>query len=63
LAKSVKGNNDFPPNIEKNISLMYQNLWWPSKTATVFEKNPTRNDSVREDEQIKNKEGKTQMTK
>lgn len=42
---------------------MYQNLWWPTKTATVFDKTATNNDSIREEEQIKNKDGKTQMTK
>ena len=34
--KGMKGNvtrnRDFPPSIEKNIALVYQNLWKPSKT-------------------------------
>ena len=32
LGGQVKQNNDFPPTIEKNISLLYQNLWRPSYT-------------------------------
>ena len=28
----VSRNRDFPPSIEKNIALVYQNLWKPSKT-------------------------------
>lgn len=38
--KGMKGNvarnRDFPPSIEKNIALVYQNLWKPTKT--YFEK-------------------------
>ncbi len=29
----VTRNNNFPPSIEKNVSLLYQNMWSPSKTA------------------------------
>ena len=29
----VNRNSNFPPSIEKNVSLMYQNMWSPSKTA------------------------------
>ena len=29
---NVARNRDFPPSIEKNIALVYQNLWRPSKT-------------------------------
>ena len=29
---NVQRNKDIPPSIEKNISLLYQNLWKPSKT-------------------------------
>jgi len=32
LGAQVKQNNDFPPTIEKNVSLLYQNLWHPSFT-------------------------------
>jgi hypothetical protein len=32
LGAQVKQNIDFPPTIEKNISLLYQNLWHPSFT-------------------------------
>jgi len=32
MSSSVSGNRDFPPSIEKNISLLYQNLWHPSIT-------------------------------
>ena len=28
----VAGNRDFPPSIEKSISLLYQNLWHPGLT-------------------------------
>jgi hypothetical protein len=30
--KSVTTNRDIPPSIEKNIALVYQNIWRPSKT-------------------------------
>jgi hypothetical protein len=42
LSAVVRNNLDFPPNIEKNISLMYQNLWWPAKTAGIFDKGNER---------------------
>ena len=29
---NVSRNRDFPPCIEKNVALVYQNLWKPSKT-------------------------------
>lgn len=29
----VASNRDFPPSIEKSISLLYQNLWHPGLTA------------------------------
>lgn len=32
LGNQVKQNTDFPPTIEKNISLLYQNLWHPTFT-------------------------------
>ena len=32
LGAQIKQNNDFPPTIEKNISLLYQNLWRPEFT-------------------------------
>lgn len=28
----VAKNRDIPPSIEKNIALVYQNIWRPSKT-------------------------------
>ena len=28
----VLENNDFPPSIEKNVGLLYQNMWCPAKT-------------------------------
>jgi hypothetical protein len=30
--KKVTMNRDIPPSIEKNIALVYQNIWRPSKT-------------------------------
>lgn len=32
MMANVKRNRDFPPSIEKNIALVYQNLWHPAKT-------------------------------
>ena len=32
MSRRVAGNRDFPPSIEKNIALVYQNMWKPSKT-------------------------------
>ena len=32
MQSRVQRNKDFPPSIEKNIALVYQNLWKPSKT-------------------------------
>jgi ABC-type phosphate transport system ATPase subunit len=32
MSSHVQRNRDFPPSIEKNISLVYQNLWYPDKT-------------------------------
>lgn len=32
MSDFVSRNNDFPPSIEKNASLLYQNMWSPSKT-------------------------------
>jgi chitin synthase len=32
MASYVANNRDFPPSIEKNISLLYQNLWHPGMT-------------------------------
>jgi chitin synthase len=32
LASLVSSNRDFPPSIEKSISLLYQNLWHPGMT-------------------------------
>lgn len=32
VPSQVAQNNDFPPTIEKNISLLYQNLWHPGMT-------------------------------
>ena len=29
----VKKNADFPPSIEKGVSLLYQNMWHPLKTS------------------------------
>lgn len=29
---NVSRNKDFPPSIEKNIALVYQNFWHPGKT-------------------------------
>lgn len=29
MAEFVTKNQDFPPSIEKNLSLVYQNLWSP----------------------------------
>jgi hypothetical protein len=37
---NVSRNRDFPPSIEKNIALVYQNLWWPSKTFFKSESHP-----------------------
>ncbi len=42
---------------------MYQNLWWPSKTAKIFEKHSTRDDSDREEEKIKTNDGKQKIAK
>lgn len=33
MGSYVSNNRDFPPSIEKNISLLYQNLWRPSMTS------------------------------
>lgn len=32
MGSYVANNRDFPPSIEKNISLLYQNLWKPGMT-------------------------------
>lgn len=40
-------NRDFPPSIEKNISLLYQNLWSPSMTGDAFTKNNDNGDYLR----------------
>lgn len=32
LSSQIDTNNDFPPTIEKNIALLYQNLWDPGMT-------------------------------
>jgi len=32
MKKKVNLNRDIPPSIEKNIALVYQNIWRPSKT-------------------------------
>lgn len=32
MKKKVNLNRDIPPSIEKNIALVYQNIWKPSKT-------------------------------
>ena len=32
MGGNVQRNKDIPPSIEKNIALLYQNLWRPSKT-------------------------------
>lgn len=32
MKKKVINNRDIPPSIEKNIALVYQNIWRPSKT-------------------------------
>ena len=32
MSARVARNKDFPPSIEKNIALVYQNFWKPSKT-------------------------------
>ena len=32
MGSYVANNRDFPPSIEKNISLLYQNLWHPGMT-------------------------------
>jgi hypothetical protein len=32
MIDDVTRNRDFPPSIEKNIALVYQNLWYPAKT-------------------------------
>lgn len=40
MGDNVKNNRDFPPSIEKNIALVYQNLWRPSKTYFKNEHNP-----------------------
>lgn len=51
MSSHVQRNRDFPPSIEKNISLVYQNLWYPDKTNfDVDERNikvPDANDCLR----------------
>lgn len=32
MKEKVNNNKEIPPSIEKNIALVYQNMWWPSKT-------------------------------
>ena len=32
MKNKVFANRDIPPSIEKNIALVYQNIWKPSKT-------------------------------
>jgi hypothetical protein len=32
MGSQIGNNRDFPPTIEKNISLLYQNLWDPGMT-------------------------------
>lgn len=32
MSAQVANNRDFPPTIEKNVSLLYQNLWDPGMT-------------------------------
>jgi hypothetical protein len=32
MERDMEENKDFPISIEKNISLLYQNLWKPSYT-------------------------------
>lgn len=32
MLSNVARNRDFPPSIEKNIALVYQNIWHPEKT-------------------------------
>lgn len=32
MKKKVQANRDIPPSQEKNIALVYQNIWRPSKT-------------------------------
>lgn len=33
---SIANNKDFPPSIEKNVSLLYQNVWQPWMTDDFF---------------------------
>lgn len=35
MGSNVSRNKDFPPSIEKNIALVYQNLWYPEKTKCM----------------------------
>ena len=39
MKKKVTRNRDIPPSIEKNIALVYQNIWRPSKTFFPDHKN------------------------
>ena len=32
MKNKVINNRDIPPSIEKNIALVYQNMWYPVKT-------------------------------
>ncbi len=32
MKEKVNNNKEIPPSIEKNIALVYQNMWWPTKT-------------------------------
>ena len=41
---NVTRNRDFPPSIEKNIAMVYQNLWKPSKTN--FDRETQPRDSI-----------------
>lgn len=38
MASYVANNKDFPQSIERNISLLYQNLWRPGMTRVVKDK-------------------------
>lgn len=37
MSDFIARNSDFPPSIEKSVSLLYQNLWYPSKTDPLKE--------------------------
>lgn len=44
MMANVKRNRDFPPSIQKNIALVYQNLWHPAKTYFQDSKLPKPSD-------------------